>query len=90
MDTDLDAMSRDQLVAEVKKLRDGIRAHRDSTGHELCWHHPALWALLPERTDPVPRRCPTGRSSCAAACTTANRSTASCRRRLEAARPYRD
>lgn len=47
-------MPREQLVAEVKKLRAGIREHRDSTGQELCWHHPALWALLPEKTDPVP------------------------------------
>lgn len=54
MDEDLEGMSRDALVAEVKRLREGIRAHRDTTGHELCWHHPALWALLPERTDPVP------------------------------------
>ena len=54
MDEDLDRMSREALVAEVRKLRDGIRAHRDSTGHDLCWHHPALWGLLPERTDPVP------------------------------------
>ena len=55
MDDDLDAWTREQLVAEVKKLRDGIRAHRDSTGHDLCWHHPALWRLLPEKTDPVPQ-----------------------------------
>jgi hypothetical protein len=54
MDEDLEAMSRDQLIAEVKRLRHGIRVHRDSTGHELCWHHPALWSLLPERTDPLP------------------------------------
>ncbi len=54
LDTDLDAMSREELVAEVKKLRAGIRAHRDSTGHDLCWHHPALWSLLPEKTDPLP------------------------------------
>jgi len=54
MDDDLNQMSREQLVAEVKKLRQGIRAHRDSTGHELCWHHPALWALLPEPSDPLP------------------------------------
>lgn len=54
MDDDLDGMSREQLAAEVKKLRQGIREHRDSTGHELCWHHPALWSLLPERTDSVP------------------------------------
>ena len=54
IDSDLDAMSREELISEVKKLRAGIRAHRDSTDHELCWHHPALWGLLPERTDPVP------------------------------------
>jgi hypothetical protein len=52
MDEDLASMSRDGLVAEVRKLRAGIRKHRDSTGHALCWHHPDLWGLLPERTDP--------------------------------------
>jgi hypothetical protein len=55
MDDDLDGLSRDELIAEVKRLRHGIRVHRDSTGHELCWHHPALWSLLPEQTDPLPR-----------------------------------
>jgi hypothetical protein len=54
MDTDLEAMSRDRLIEEIRKLRQGIRRHRDSTRHELCWHHPALWGLLPEQTDPVP------------------------------------
>ena len=54
MDTDLDRMTRDQLIAEIKKLRTGIREHRDSSEHELCWHHPALWGLLPEKTDPIP------------------------------------
>ena len=44
-------MSRDMLIAEVKKLRTGIRAHRDSSGHDLCWHHPELWSLLPEETE---------------------------------------
>jgi hypothetical protein len=53
-DEALENLSREALVAEVKALRAGIRKHRDSTGHELCWHHPALWALLPERTDPLP------------------------------------
>jgi hypothetical protein len=52
MDEDLEPLTREQLVAEVKRLRAGIRAHRDSTGHDLCWHHPALWRLLPE---PLPR-----------------------------------
>ena len=54
MDADLESLSREQLIAEVKKLRQGIREHRDSTGHELCWHHPVLWSLLPEKTDPLP------------------------------------
>lgn len=48
MDADLDQLSRDQLIAEVIKLRDAIRAHRDSSGQGLCWHHPAMWSLLPE------------------------------------------
>lgn len=54
MDDDLAAMTRDRLITEVKKLRQGIREHRDSAKHELCWHHPALWGLLPEKTDPIP------------------------------------
>jgi hypothetical protein len=52
MDEDIDSMSRDQLAAEVRKLRAAIREHRDSTGHDLCWHHPALWSLLPEKIEP--------------------------------------
>ncbi|MEW6453568.1 MAG: hypothetical protein AB1490_23190 [Pseudomonadota bacterium] len=51
-DDDLLNMGREELVAEVKRLRAGIRAHRDSSGHDLCWHHPQLWGLLPERIDP--------------------------------------
>jgi len=51
-DADLAAMSRDRLVEEVKRLRAGTRAHRDSSGHELCWHHPQLWGLLPEPIAP--------------------------------------
>ena len=53
-DADLAALSREGLIQEVVRLREGIRLHRDSTGHELCWHHPHLWRLLPEATDPVP------------------------------------
>ena len=55
MDSDVDRMTCDELIAEVKRLREGIRHHRDSSGHELCWHHPELWGLLPESSDPVPR-----------------------------------
>jgi len=53
MDEALQEMSKEQLIEEVKKLRAGIRKHRDSTGQELCWHHPDLWSLLPEKTDPA-------------------------------------
>jgi len=52
MDDDLQSMSREQLIAQVKKLRAGIRRHRDSTGHDLCWYHPQLWSLLPEELAP--------------------------------------
>ena len=48
MDDDLDGLNRDELLIEVKRLRAAIRAHRDSSGHDLCWHHPQLWSLVPE------------------------------------------
>ena len=32
MDADVDLMSRERLVAEVKRLRQGIRQHRDKLG----------------------------------------------------------
>ena len=52
LDDDLTDKSRQWLLEEVKKLRSAIREHRDSTGHNLCWHHPKLWGLLPEKTVP--------------------------------------
>jgi hypothetical protein len=54
MDEDLGQMTKEQLISEVKKLRAGIRQHRDASGQDLCWHHPALWRLLREQTDPLP------------------------------------
>ena len=51
MDEDLASLTKDELIAEVVRLRSGIREHRDSSGHDLCWHHPQLWGLLPE---PIP------------------------------------
>ena len=54
MDDDLESMDRVALVAEVTRLRAGIREHRDSSGHDLCWHHPNLWSLLPEGTAALP------------------------------------
>jgi hypothetical protein len=52
MDDDLQSLSREELIAEVGRLRAAIRRHRDASGQELCWHHPALWSLLPEKVDP--------------------------------------
>ena len=52
MDSDLQDLTRAALIAEVMRLRAGIRAHRDSSGHDLCWHHPDLWGLLPEKIAP--------------------------------------
>jgi hypothetical protein len=52
VDEDLERLGREALIAEAKRLRQGIREHRDSSGHDLCWHHPDLWGLLPERVDP--------------------------------------
>jgi len=54
MDADLDRMTRDELIDEVKKLRQAIRVHRDKNRHDLCWHQPSLWGLLPDKTDPIP------------------------------------
>ncbi len=36
MNEDLDVLDREMLVAEVRRLRAGIREHRDGFGHELC------------------------------------------------------
>lgn len=48
MDKDLEQMTQEQLICEIIKLRTAIRAHRDASGHNLCWHQPELWKLLPE------------------------------------------
>ena len=53
MDDDLERMSREELLAAARAMRGAIREHRDSSGHDLCWHHPALWDLLPEPTPPA-------------------------------------
>ncbi len=52
MDDDLDDLSAAELRTEVERPRAGIRQHRDSTGHDLCWHHPDLWGSLPESVEP--------------------------------------
>lgn len=54
MDEDLTYMCVEELRAEVRKLRWGIRNHRDAAGHNLCWYVPELWNLLPEKLVPSP------------------------------------
>lgn len=59
LDQDLENMTLDELQAEVKRLREGIRQHRDSSGHDLCWYVPELWNLLPDKVEPQPDVPPT-------------------------------
>ena len=47
-------MNELQLIDEIVKLRTGIRKHRDSSNHDLCWFVPELWNLLPEKIIPNP------------------------------------
>ena len=47
-------MSGEQLLDGARRLQQGMRVRRDSSLHELCWHHPELWGLLPEKQDPLP------------------------------------
>lgn len=53
-DADLVAMAPDVLLAAAPAVRAAIRARRDASGPDLCWHHPGLWALLPEARDKSP------------------------------------
>jgi hypothetical protein len=53
-DEDLQSMNEEELRAEVKKLRAGVRQHRDASGHNLCWYVPELWNLLPDQMVPQP------------------------------------
>jgi hypothetical protein len=52
-------MSPEELREEIRKLRNGIRQHRDSSGQNLCWYVPELWNLLPEKVEPKPEVPPT-------------------------------
>jgi hypothetical protein len=46
-DKDVDFMYRSQLKDEVRRLRNGIRQHRDEKGHDRCWlDDQRLYALL--------------------------------------------
>lgn len=52
MDLDINFMTRVQLKAELQKLRDAVRLHRDEKGHGRCWLDDArLYANLPENKD---------------------------------------
>lgn len=53
-DIDLEDMSWTELEAEVRKLRDGVRKHRDQKGNNVCYMDAQnyLYTLLPENTSP--------------------------------------
>ena len=53
IDFDVEMMDRVQLKAEIRRLRAGIREHRDCKGHDRCWRDDVeiLYAMLPETTD---------------------------------------
>lgn len=47
--TEVTALSRLELVAEVVRLRNAIREHRDQKGDDRCWMDDSkLYAALPE------------------------------------------
>jgi hypothetical protein len=52
-DKDLETMDREGLLVAARAMRAAIREHRDSTGHNLCWHQPDMWNLLPDKRDPA-------------------------------------
>jgi hypothetical protein len=54
LDDDIQVMTAEDLRSEVQKLREAIRVHRDSEGHNLCWYVPELWNVLPEKVQPKP------------------------------------
>jgi len=80
MDEDLVLLDRDALIVEVTRLRAAIREHRDSSEHELCWHHPKLWGVLPEKVTLL-RACPRAHSFCEDASRIVSRSINNCRMR---------
>lgn len=47
-DSDLDNLTKEQLVCIVIELRNAIRTHKSCSEHDLCWFQPDLWSLLPE------------------------------------------
>lgn len=55
MDEDLEAMTREQLIAEARRLRAGIRTHRDSSTVSL-WIGSCL--MRPVRARPIDRENP--------------------------------
>ena len=54
LDEDLDSMSREDLRQEVRRLREGVRRHRDSSGPSCAGTIQTSGGSPPESTDPVP------------------------------------
>lgn len=53
-DLDLYNMRVPTLVDEIRRLRNGIRQHRDQCSHNRCWlDDQELYRLLPEQANAV-------------------------------------
>jgi len=76
LDDDLQRMNRDELTAETKRLRQGIREHRDQAGTICAGIIRSSGVFSPSGSTRRSRFRP-GQSSCAAACGTAKRWSAS-------------
>jgi hypothetical protein len=49
MDNDLEPMTAEEMKAEIIKLREAIRYHRDQKGDDRCWVDDLrLYEILPE------------------------------------------
>ena len=53
MDKDVSTMSREALIEEIRKLRQGRRQRRHRCGNEPCWHQNAPWRFVQETNDLV-------------------------------------
>lgn len=52
LDIDLGGMGASKLRKELKRVRNGIRQHRDAKGHDRCWENDwDMYKLLPESKD---------------------------------------
>lgn len=61
IDSDIQGLLKHELKAEIMRLRNAIRYHRDQKGHDRCWLDDAtLYGVLPEYSEvdfKLPPKC---------------------------------